>query len=458
MSLDLGGNAATAPLESIDELIGYLRSAEKPQSQWRVGVEHEKIGFTRDLKPIPYGGKDGIRALLEKLSAQGFGKLHSEAGNPIAVLAKSASITLEPGGQLELSGSPMRTLEEANAEIVAHLQAVNDASGADGNRWALLGYRPFGTTAQGEWMPKLRYNEMHKSLGSKGKYAKDMMLMTATVQANLDWSDEQDLAEKSRAATGVSAIVTSIFSNSPVVNGAESGFQDFRYEVWRDTDPRRCGLLEEMVRPDFGYAAYVNWAIDVPLLFVRHGGKYFDGAGMTFREWWKRGELPSLKLRPTVDSFADHLTTLFPEVRIKKVFELRGADVVPMPLLMSLPAIWMGLLYDRDSRDAAWALTSRWSWGERLTFQADVAKRSFAAQAPGGRSALELAKELLVIADRGLEAWSKQTGANERRYLDPARELVAAGHPLSEKLLSKWKFANRDPEKLISLAIADTFK
>ncbi len=448
MSLDLGGTAALAPLTSIDELVAYLRAGEKPVSAWRVGVEHEKIGFTESFDPIPYAGAGGVRALLEKLAASGAGRLHSEEGNPIAVLSEMASVTLEPGGQLELSGAPVRTLREASEEIERHLRAV-DAASAKGQHWALLGYRPFGTPKTGEWMPKLRYNKMHTALGTKGRLAMDMMLMTATVQANLDWSDEQDLAEKSRAATGVSPIVTALFANSPIVNGEESGYLDYRYQVWRETDATRCGLLEAMVLPDFGYRAYVDWAIDVPLLFVRHEGRYLDGGGISFREWMKRGELAGLKLRPTIDNFADHLTTLFPEVRIKRVFELRGADVVPMPLMMSLPAIWLGLLYDRDARSAAWELTAHWSFRERLAFQADVARRALAAEGPGGISALTLARELLAIAERGLAGWARVSGCDERSFLAPVQELAAAGHPLSVELLSKWKYANRSRASVI---------
>ncbi len=491
MSLDLGGHSPKPPLTSLDELVAYLRSAEKPAGAWRVGVEHEKIGFTRALQPIPYAGEQGIRGLLERLAreerasgervrnvadadggAAGAGTeakadaknasrsgetsqdpLYAEAGNPIAVLGDQRSVTLEPGGQLELSGAPVRTLAEAKAELDAHFAAVSRAAGP-GQKFAMLGYRPFGSTQTAEWMPKLRYGEMRRSLGPQGRLALDMMLMTATVQANLDWSDEQDLAEKSRAATGVSPIVTAIFSNSPIVGGEESGYQDFRYQVWRECDPARCGLLEAMVRPDFGYRAYVEWAVDVPLLFVRHEGGYKSGEGKTFRQWMQDGRLPSLEAPPTLDSWSDHLTTLFPEVRIKKVFELRGADVVPMPLLLALPAIWMGLLYDRGAREDAWLLTSRWSWAERLAFQGEVAKHALQAQAPGGATALSLAKELVAIAARGLGNWARVSGSDERGFLDPARELVEAGHPLSEKLLSKWKSANRDPASLIEGTIA----
>src|SRR5205085_10635269 len=257
-----------------------------------------------------------------------------------------------------------------------------------GIAWLAAGYRPFGTRDQVPWMPKGRYAAMKASLGNKGRLALDMMLMTATVQANLDWSDEADLAAKVRAATSVSPVVSAIFANSPLVQGRDSGYRDFRYQVWRETDAARCGLLEGMVRPDWGYRAYVEWALDVPLLFVRHEGHYRDAQGRTFRQWLETGEAAGLKQRPTLQNWTEHLTTLFPEVRVKSVLELRGADVAPMPLMMALPALWVGLLYDAEARAGATALTAGWSFAERVQFQAQVAQRALAARGPAGESAL----------------------------------------------------------------------
>jgi glutamate--cysteine ligase len=446
MSLDLGGPARLAqPIASVDELVALLRAAEKPREDWRVGVEHEKIGLI-GTGAVPYEGPVGIRALLEGLAGASAGELtvHSEDGKPIALLAENASVSLEPGGQLELSGAPFARLADADAEVRRHLKMVQAWSAPRGVTWLAAGYRPFGSRDQMPWMPKLRYQAMRDSLGPRGRLALDMMLMTATVQANLDWSGEADLAEKVRAATSASPIVSAIFANSPIVQGSDSGYRDFRYQVWRETDPARSGLLEGMVRPDWGYRAYVEWALDVPLLFVRHQGQYLDAKGRTFRQWMQTGEAAGLRQRPTLQNWTEHLTTLFPEVRVKSVLELRGADVVPMPMLMALPALWTGLLYDATARAAAWALTARWSFAERLEFQADVARRALRAVGPGGVGAQQLARELVAIARRGLPA-------AERSLLEPAGEVAESGRTYADRALEAFESSNRDPRSLDSI-------
>src|SRR5437660_1567754 len=315
MSLDLGG--LSNPVTSIGDLIAYVKGAERPPDRWLIGVEHEKIGVRGPrYEPVPYYGPDGIRALLDAIarSADGTQHKHKENGQPIALLSKDASVTLEPGGQLELSGAPARSLREIGKEIDDHLAEVRKDS--KGIRWLAAGYRPFGTRDQVPWMPKGRYAAMKSSLGPRGRLALDMMLMTATVQVNLDWSDEQDLAEKVRAATAVSPIVTAMFANSPIVNGRDSGYLDFRYQVWRETDPARSGLLEQMLQPGWGYRTYVEWALDVPMLFVRAGSDYTDARQQTFRQWMSSGTLANGESRkPILSNWVDHLTTLFPEVR-----------------------------------------------------------------------------------------------------------------------------------------------
>src|SRR3954462_4087362 len=374
MSLDLGG--LSAPIGTIDELVAYIKAAERPADRWLVGVEHEKIGVRGPtLEAVAYHGPGGIRELLDAIarSAGGTQHKHKENGQPIALLSKDASVTLEPGGQLELSGAPLRSLADIRQEIEAHLAEVRRDS--DGLAWLAAGYRPFGTREQVPWMPKGRYAAMKSSLGSKGRLALDMMLMTATVQANLDWSDEADLASKVRAATAVSPIVSAMFANSPLIDGRPCGYLDFRYQVWLETDDARCGLLEQMLEPGWGYRRYVEWAIDVPMLFVRSGTEYLDSGGQTFREWLTTGRLKSgAKRQPTLSNWVDHLTTLFPEVRVKRVLEVRGADVAPLPLMMSLPALWVGILYDPAAREAAAELTRRWRFSDLLEFQADVAR------------------------------------------------------------------------------------
>jgi glutamate--cysteine ligase len=452
MSLDLKGPAdLLEPISGKAQLVDYLRSAEKPRGQWQVGVEHEKIGVIAEtLEAVPYYGDSGIRSLLDGLAraAGGLKHAHKENGQPIAVLAEGASVTLEPGGQLELSGAPHRGLRGARAENARHLEVLAKESKKRGVSWLGAGYRPFGSREQVPWMPKGRYAAMRKSLGSRGRLALDMMLMTATVQANLDWSDERDLAEKVRAATSASPLVTALFANSPIVDGKESGHLDFRYQVWRECDPDRCGLLEPMVQDGWGYESYVDWALQVPMLFVRHGSDYKDAGGQTFREWMQTGRLRGGEVaEPLFTNWVDHLTTLFPEVRVKRVLELRGADMVPPPYLDSLAAIWVGLLYDRTARAAAWDLTRSWSFAQRLDYQGEVARHALGAKAPGGRSTRELVRELLSIARAGLAAWAREA-EDERSLLDPLDEVLERG-TLAERALAAWREAKQDPRALV---------
>jgi glutamate--cysteine ligase len=451
MSLDLG--TLSAPVAGIDDLIAYIKGAERPPERWLIGVEHEKIGVQGPRQePVPYYGPGGIRELLDAIarSAGGTQHKHKENGQPIALLSKDSSVTLEPGGQLELSGAPLRSFKEIRAEIEAHLAQVRRDS--HGIAWLAAGYRPFGTRDQVPWMPKGRYAAMKSSLGSKGRLALDMMLMTATVQANLDWSDEADLASKARAATAVSPIVSAIFANSPLVDGRDCGYLDFRYQVWRETDDARSGLLEQMLQPGWGYRQYVEWALDVPMLFVRSGSEYRDAGGQTFGAWLAGGRLASgEKVQPTLSNWIDHLTTLFPEVRVKRVLEVRGADVVPLPLMIALPALWTGILYDRGAREAATELTRRWKFPDLLQFQADVARQALGAKGPGGVTALELARDLLRIARIGLQGWRRTSGLDESVHLEPVSEIVESGRTLAERVLEAYRASGGDPRSVLKL-------
>lgn len=454
MSLDLSGpDWLSLPVHHLHELIDYVRGAERPRAKWLVGVEHEKIGVQRDtLLPAQYQGEGGIRALLDAMARAAGGKQHQhkEDGQAIALLGDNASVTLEPGGQLELSGAPSRSFAAIAREIELHLKVVRDESARSGARWLGVGYRPFGPRDAVPFMPKGRYAAMRASLGSQAPLALDMMLMTATVQANLDWSDEDDLAKKVRASTAISPVVTALFANSPIVNDKESGYLDFRYQVWRETDPARCGLLEQMVQPGWSYQAYVEWALDVPMLFVRRNGEYQSARGQTFRQWMTSGKLASGEVaQPLYSNWADQLSTLFPEVRVKRVLELRGADVVPLPYMLALPALWAGLLYDKDACAAAWELTRGWSFPQRLDFQADVAVYALDARGPGSVRALDLARELLKVARTGLAAWDKETGEDSVALLDPLQEIAESGKTLAERALEAFRAAGNDPQALI---------
>jgi glutamate--cysteine ligase len=454
MSLDLKSPAGLLePIRSKDQLLEYFRDAEKPRTEFRVGVEHEKIGVVAEtLAAVPYYGEAGIRSILDALArdAGGMQHQHKENGQPIAVLKSDASVTLEPGGQLELSGAPTRSQREAAAEIERHLAVLERESKKRGLVWLAAGYRPFGTREEVPWMPKGRYAAMRKSLGPRGRLALDMMLMTATVQTNLDFSDERDMAEKARTSTAVSPVVTAMFANSPIVAGKPSAFLDFRYQVWRECDPARCGLLEPMLQDGFGYEAYTEWALDVPMLFVRRGADYLDSQGQTFRAFLRDGRLRSGEmLEPLLGNWVDHLTTLFPEVRIKKVIELRGADVVPPPYLHALTALWVGLLYDVQARGAAWELTRRWSFGELVEFQGEVARKALAARGPDRRTAREIARTLLSLAREGLGRWAQESGEDARDLLDPLEEVLDKG-TLAERALATFQEAGEDPRALLS--------
>ena len=449
MSLDLG--SLTAPIGGLEDLISYIRGAERPREQWMVGVEHEKIGVRGPRhEAVPYYGEGGIRQLLDAVarSAGGTQHKHKENGQPIALLSTNASVTLEPGGQLELSGAPSRSFKAIEKEIQDHLAEVRKDSG--GIAWLAAGYRPFGTRDEVQWMPKGRYAAMKQSLGPRGRLALDMMLMTGTVQANLDWSSEDDLREKVRASTAVSPIVSALFANSPIQDGKPGTHLDFRYQVWRETDNARCGLLEQMLQPDWGYAKYVEWALDVPMLFVRRGAEYIDAQQQTFRDFMKTGKLRNGEaLQPVLSNWVDHLTTLFPEVRVKRVLELRGTDVVPPPYMMSLPAIWVGLLYDAGARAAAAQLTSRWSFAELLDFQEQVTRVALKARGPGGVTARDLGRELLAIARQGLKGWQALSGSDDSAHLDPLDGIVASGQTLAERALEAFKASGNDPQALV---------
>jgi len=451
MSLDLGG--LSNPVSSIGDLIAYVKGAERPPDRWLIGVEHEKIGVRGPrYEPVPYYGPEGIRALLDAIarSAGGTQHKHKENGQPIALLSKDASVTLEPGGQLELSGAPLRSFADIRGEIEAHLAQVRRDS--RGIAWLAAGYRPFGTRDQVPWMPKGRYAAMKASLGNKGRLALDMMLMTATVQANLDWSDEADLASKVRAATAVSPVVSAMFANSPLIDGRDCGYLDFRYQVWRETDAARCGLLEQMLQPGWDYRRYVEWAIDVPMLFVRNGTAYSDARGQTFRGWLTSGRLASgEKSQPTLSHWIDHLSTLFPEVRVKRVLELRGADMVPLPLMIALPALWVGILYDRSAREDAAELTRDWTFSELLQFQADVARVALRAKGPAGATALELGRDLLAIARSGLKGWQQISGLDESRNLDPLSDILDSGRTYAERVLEAYGASGGDPASVVKL-------
>lgn len=418
------------PLASIDQLVAYFRGGEKPPARHRVGMEHEKIGLaTGTQAPLPFSGPHGIEAVLRRLTAFGYTPF-LEHGLPIAATKSGFSISLEPGGQLELSGLPFHCCNDLALELSRHL-ALCRALGAElGQTWLGVGYRPFGTPATAQWMPKGRYARMRAHLARTGQYGLDMMTMTATVQANYDYADEGDAVRKIQAAQRLSPLVTALFANSPIRDGRKSGFLTFRSQVWREVDPARCGLRREFFADGFGYAAYAEWALDIPMIFLRRDGEYRDPGGLTFRQFMERG---LGEARATLSDWEDHLTTLFPEIRLKRVIEVRGADVGNPGMCVALPALWKGLLYSADALGAAARLVPL-DFDELEALSAEVARVGLAARS-GSHSVRDLCRELLALASAGLRT-QDHCGPDEGRYLDPLRAVVESGRTAADEALA----------------------
>ncbi len=429
---------ADAPVASISELVDFVRGGEKPEARFRVGTEHEKIALrAEDLEPVPYEGERGIGAVLERIAREDDWAPVFEAGNVIALQKDGASITLEPGGQLELSGEPLRTIFEACREFNRHLDLVRRVTEPMGLIWLSLGCNPLHDVADIPRMPKARYDIMRRYLPTRGDLSLHMMHLSATVQANLDYSDEADMVAKMRTAMGLTPIVSAMFANSSFSGGKPNGFISRRVHFWRHTDPDRCGMLPFVYDPDFGYARYVDWALDVPMFFVVRGGEYLPADGMTFRQFMKTG-LGGHKA--SVGDFDRHLATLFPEVRLKRVVELRGADAVPPHLTCALPALWKGILYDAEARKAAWDLVADWSFEEREAALDAVAREGLAAKVAGG-PVLPLAREVVELAFGGLRriAHPGQTRDDERVFLEPLFEQLETGKSPGKVLLDRWE-------------------
>lgn len=444
--------ATSPPIEGRAQLVEYFRSGEKPADDWRVGTEHEKIGlFAADLSPIPHDGERGIGRLLERIAEVDGWQVVREGSNAIALEKDDASITLEPAGQLELSGAPLRTIHETRREFEAHLALVKRVSEPLGHVWLALGIHPFHTVAQLPVMPKGRYRIMRAYLPTRGALALDMMSTTATVQANLDYASESDMVEKMRVALGVQSIVSAIFANSSISAGGYNGYASRRLRIWEDTDSDRCGLLPFAFDPGFGYEAYLDWALDVPMFFVQRSGEYRTVGAKTFRRFLAEGHEGE---RATLADFELHLTTVFPDVRLKRFLEVRGADAGTAGMTCALPALWKGLLYDAEARAGAWALVADLPFEARIAGRADVARRGLAAGL-GGRPVLELAREIARLAADGLRriGHAGDGAPDESGFLAPLLEVLATGRSPGEMLRERWEGEwQRSPARLIDYA------
>ena len=429
-----------APIENRRQLIEYFAAGNKPKASWRMGTEHEKFGFNRQtMKPLPYDGPAGIRAMLEGMTRFGWEPV-TEGNNPIALLRGKANITLEPGGQLELSGAMLETLHETADENAQHIDEVKTVANEIGAGFIGLGFAPQWKREDFDWMPKGRYKIMREYMPKKGKLGIDMMLRTCTVQTNLDFESEADMVKKFRVSLALQPLATALFANSPFREGKDTGFKSYRSQIWTDTDPDRCGMLPFVFEDGFGFERYADYMLNVPMYFVYRDGKYIDASGQDFKDFLKGklaarpGELPS------INDWADHITTAFPEVRLKRYLEMRGADSGPLPMLSALPALWVGLLYDQGALDAAWDLVKGWSVADHDFLRREAPKTGLATLFKG-RPLAELGREVVEIAHAGLRARKRldAQGRDETIYLAPLDRAVASGQALADELLAKWQ-------------------
>ena len=421
-------------------MIAAIAKGEKPKDRWRIGTEHEKFVYCTDDYHAPsYDEPGGIRDLLMALTEFGWEPV-LENGKVIAMSGADGTVSLEPAGQLELSGAPLENLHQTCAETGRHLKQVKAIGAKTGKGFLGLGLWPDKTRAELPIMPKGRYEIMLRHMPRVGSMGLDMMLRTCTIQVNLDYSSEADMAHKFRTSLALQPLATALFANSPFLEGKPNGFLSYRSHIWSDTDPHRTGMLPFVFDKNFGYERYVDYMLNVPMYFVYRDGKYIDASGLDFKDFLK-GQLSVLPgEKPTVADWEDHMSTAFPEVRLKSFLEMRGADGGPWNRICALPAFWVGLLYDQNALDAAWDEVKHWSIEEREALRNAVPAQALSAKIPGGGTLRDLAGRILDISSAGLAARNKlnSSGDNETGYLDPLREIVASGKTVAEQMLDKY--------------------
>jgi glutamate--cysteine ligase len=433
---------ARAPIESHAQLIGYFEQGCKPRESWRIGTEHEKFPFLTDtLEPVPYDGPRSIRALLECLRDRfGWDGVY-EDGNIIALTDPKGlgNISLEPGGQFELSGAPLETVHDTCEEVHEHLTQVREVGDRLGIGFLGLGASPLWSRAETPVMPKGRYGIMAPYMDKVGTLGRDMMFRTCTVQVNLDFASEADMVRKLRVSLALQPVATALFANSPFLEGKPNGFLSYRSEVWRHTDNARSGMLPFVFEKGFGFERYAEYALDVPMYFVIRDGRFINTAGESFRSFLE-GRLPQLPgEKPVLKDWSDHLTTIFPEVRLKKYLEMRGCDSGPWRRLCALPALFAGLLYDQASLDAAWDLVKDWTAAERQALRDAVPRQGLKAMIRG-RTVQDLARDMLGLSRAGLTARGRHgcKGRSEAAFLDVLDETAATGKTAAENLLALY--------------------
>ena len=440
MTTKTASDTSSPVIESHDQLVASFARGEKPAERWRIGTEHEKFVYrTSDHQAPSYEEPGGIRDLLDGLTEFGWRPV-VEGGNVIALTGADGSISLEPAGQFELSGAPLENLHQTCAETGRHLEQVKTIGDRLGLGFLGLGFWPDKAREALPIMPKGRYAIMLRHMPRVGSLGLDMMLRTCTIQVNLDYASEADMAKKFRVGLALQPLATALFANSPFTEGRPNGFLSYRSHIWSDTDPARTGMLPFVFEDGFGYERYADYALDVPMYFVYRDGRYIDAAGLSFRDFL-RGELSVLPgEKPTLDDWNDHLSTAFPEVRLKTFLEMRGADGGPWGRICALPALWVGLLYDGTALDAAWDVVKDWTMEERETLRASVPKLGLDAPIAGGKRLRDVAGEVLEIAHAGLAARARLDagGSNETGFLDPLREIVRSGKTPAEVLLDRY--------------------
>ncbi len=440
--MHLVDEADEVPVRSVEDLVAYFATSGKPDTAWRIGIEHELIGVLRDSgEAPPYDGPRGIGALLAGFAARG-GTPVLENDHVIAVVRGDAQITIEPGGQFELAARPLRDDAELHSDLVAYYGELAEASRALGIAWLACGLRPFGTRADIPWMPKGRYDVMRAYMPTVGTRGLDMMLRTATVQANLDFSDEADAAAKMRCIYSVTSLLTALWAASPIVDEQVTEYQTYRAWIWRDTDNARAGLLPFVFERDDIFTAYTEWALDVPMYFVYRGHRYVPvPAGLTFRHYMRDGFQGA---RATLADWALHLSTLFPEGRLKKFIEVRGCDCGSIPMIEALAPMVRGLLYDTTARSAAIALTANLSFADRQRLADEVPRTGFATRV-GERTVGELAKELVAIARDGLS----RVAPASLPLLAPVEAIATSGRTQADTIRELWQRHHGDRAALI---------
>jgi glutamate--cysteine ligase len=431
------------PIERHEQLAEFLAMGCKPRDQWRIGTEHEKFGYCKDsLLPLPYEGARSIRAMLEGLRDRHGWSPVSEGDKLIGLEKAGANISLEPGGQLELSGAPLETIHETCDEVNTHLREVKDVADGIGAGFIGLGAAPVWTHEQMDLMPKGRYKLMNDYMTKVGTMGRVMMRRTCTVQVNLDFGSEADMVQKMRVALALQPVATALFANSPFFEGKPNGHKSWRSRVWRDLDAARTGMLPFVFEEGFGFERWAEYALDVPMYFVYRDGRYIDALGQSFRDFLK-GELPALPGEtPTLSDWADHLTTAFPEARMKRYIEMRGADGGPWRRLCALPAFWVGLMYDQGALDAAWDLVKGFTADQREALRVEASVAGLQARVEG-ISMHELAREAVAIAEQGLRARGRAGAGglvpDETHFLNALKESVESGKVPADELLEQYE-------------------